>query len=153
MKCILDKQAENQIAIAVAGYQYPENPQNYFEANWLMVDLAVCTPKAQWQAQAPVILSSELNCFIDWLQAIGENRAQNRFFDFEEPTLYICMTDHMAHTITLEFHFHLDFRCPEEEKHETRVAVVLTLAELDAWVRQLKQYAEDYPVRYVFEML
>lgn len=144
---------ENQIAIAVAGYQYPENPQNYFEANWLMVDLAVCTPKAQWQAQAPVILSSELNCFIDWLQAIGENRAQNRFFDFEEPTLYICMTDHTAHTITLEFHFHLDFRCPEEEKHETRVVVVLTLAELDAWVRQLKQYAEDYPVRYVFEML
>ncbi len=70
---------ENQIALAIEGYQYPENPQNYFEANWLMVDLAVCTPKAQWQAQAPVILSSELNCFIDWLQATGENRAQNRF--------------------------------------------------------------------------
>lgn len=144
---------ENQIALEIEGYQYPEEPQNYFEANWLMVDLSVRTPKAQWQAKAPVILASELNCFLDWLQAVGENTAANRFFDFEEPTLYVCLTERTAHAVTLEFHFHLDFRCPEEEQHETRVAVVLTLAELDSWIRHLKQYAEAYPVRYVFEML
>ncbi len=143
----------NQIALEIEGYQYPEEPQNYFEANWLMVRLTVCTATVQWQAKAPVILSSELNCFIDWLQAVGENMAQNRFFDFEEPTLYVCLESRTPHTITLEFHFHLDFRCPDEEQHETRVAVTLTLAELDSWIRHLKQAAETYPVRYVFEML
>ena len=57
------------------------------------------------------------------------------------------------HTIILEFHLHLDFRYPKEEQHETRVAITMELAQLDSWVRQLKKYAEEFPVRYVFEML
>ena len=144
---------ENQIELLVEGYQNPDVAQNYFEANWLMISLKVQTPQAQWQAKAPAILSNELNRFIAWLQAIGEDVAQNRFFDFEDPSLYVCMTERTNHTIILEFHLHLDFRYPKEEQHETRVAITMELAQLDSWVRQLKKYAEEFPVRYVFEML
>jgi hypothetical protein len=143
----------NQIALMIEGYQHPDASQNYFEANWLMVTLSVCTPEAAWQAKAPAILASELNRFIDWLQALEDNRAENRFFDFEDPMLYICLQDRTAHIITLEFHLHLDFRCPQEQNHETRIAVTLEFAQLDAWIRELKQFAEAYPVRYVFEIL
>jgi len=142
----------NQIALMVESYQYPENPHNFFEANWLMVTLSVRTATMEWQAKAPVILSNELNCFIDWLQAVGEDVAQNRYFDFEEPTLYVKLLERNAHAVTLEFHLHLDFRCPDEAQHETRVAVSMDLAQLDSWIRQLKEYAEQYPVRYVFEL-
>lgn len=149
----IGQSSENQMELVVEGYQHPEDSQNYFEANWLMIALAVRTPTAQWQAKAPVMLSNELNCFIDWLQALGENVAQSRYFDFEEPTLYVCMLERTAHAITLEFHLHLDFRCPDEENHETRVAITMELPELDNWVHELKRYADQYPVRYVFEML
>ena len=149
----IGQKGENQIELVVEGYQHPDVSQNYFEANWLMIGLSVHTPHMQWFAKAPAMLSNELNCFIDWLQAIEENVAQNRFFDFAEPSLYVCLAERTAHTLTLECHLHLDFRCPEEAQHETRVAGTMDFAELDCWIRQLKKYAEEYPVRYVFEIL
>ena len=149
----IGQNGENQIEFTVNGYQHLEVAQNYFEANWLMITSGVQTPAVQWQATAPVMLSNELNCFIDWLQALKENLAQNRYFDFEEPSLYVCMTERTAHDITLEFHLHLEFRCPAEQQHETRVAVSMSYAEMDNWIRDLKQYAEKYPVRYVFDAL
>ena len=144
---------ESQIEFVIEGYQHAEATNNYFEANWLMVALSVVTPEVQWQAKAPVILSNELDCFIDWLQALSGNLAPNRYFDFEEPSLYVCVTERTSHTITLEFHLHLDFRCPNEDNQETRVALTVSFAELDSWVRQLKVYADSYPVRYVFNVL
>lgn len=143
---------ENQVEFVIKDYQSPEQPRNYFEANWLMVQIHVRTASAQWQAEAPVMLTSELNCFVDWLQALCENVAPNRFFDFEEPSLYVCVTDRKDELLTLEFHFHLEFRCPREQGNETRVAVTMRLSELEEWVRYLKQRAEELPVRYVFDM-
>ena len=75
----IGQKGENQIELVVEGYQHPDVSQNYFEANWLMIGLSVHTPHMQWFAKAPAMLSNELNCFIDWLQAIEENVAQNRF--------------------------------------------------------------------------
>ena len=144
---------ENQIEFVVEGYQKWKQAKNYFEANWLNVTISVLTPTLSWKATAPAILAEELIHFVDWLQALKEQLAQNRYFDFEDPSLYVCMVAQDAHTITLEFHLHLDFRRPQERNHETRVAVTLTFAELDTWVRALKQDAERFPVRYVFDML
>ena len=139
----------NQLELMVEGYQHEDFSQNFFEANWLRIALAVRTPDTMWRAKAPAILSNELDTFLDWLQSLRANSGQKRFFDFEDPTLYVCVLEQDAHELTLEFHLHLDFRRPQEDKNETRVAITMNYQELDSWIRHLKQFSEAYPVRYI----
>ena len=148
----IGQEGKNQIELSIKGYEHPDVSDNYFEANWLNTEISVKTVTQSWNASAPVVLSNELSSFNDWLLALQENKAQNRFFDFEDPSLYVCMTDKNEEALTLEFHLHLDFRCPDEENHETRVAVAISKEQLDNWTAQLQAYTESYPTRYVVEM-
>lgn len=148
----IGQEGKNQIELVVNGYEHPDAADNYFGANWLEVTISAKTPTQAWSASAPVVLSNELSSFNDWLLALQENKAQNRFFDFEDPSLYVCMTEKTEDILTLEFHLHLDFRCPDEENHETRVAVKVSGEQMKAWTDQLQKYTETYPIRYVVDM-
>lgn len=145
---------ESQIEFVIEGYQHAEATNNYFEANWLMVALSVVNhQKYSGRQKRRSFFPMNWIVLLIGCRLLSGNLAPNRYFDFEEPSLYVCVTERTSHTITLEFHLHLDFRCPNEDNQETRVAVTVSFAELDSWVRQLKVYADRYPVRYVFNVL
>lgn len=149
---LIGQAGKNQMELKIVGYQHPNAQDNFLEANWLKVAVMVQTPQAKWSAEAPVMMANELDRFMDWLQAIRGNKENSTAFDFEDTTLYVELKERDGHQITLEFHMHLEFRNPADRtQKETRVAVTLMRAEFDQWIRELRKYAEEYPVRYVFE--
>lgn len=141
---------KNQAALTIKGYQNPGQYKNLYEANWLLVELSIQTPEHQWKSTAPAMLTNEMDCFIDWLQALVEDRASSRFFDFLEPLFYVSLQDKNNGRYQFIFHLQLDFKPPfAKDAHEFQLPLELSSQQLHDWIAELKTMAAKYPVIYI----
>ncbi|MBR6756245.1 MAG: hypothetical protein IKM15_04790 [Peptococcaceae bacterium] len=140
---------KNQASIIINGYQYPNNHENYYEANWLNMTLTLKTPEYQWSTTAPAMLACEMYRFIDWLQAIAENRATSNFFDCEEPMIYFSLDEVTDFGYIFTFHLSLDFNPPQNNNHETAFTMEIDKEQWQEWIIELKSYAVKCPVNYI----
>lgn len=143
----IGQSGKNQASLIINGYQHPGNRKNYYDANWLDLTLTLKTPQYQWSAQAPAMLACEMYRFIDWLQAIHERQAVNRFFDCQEPLIYFSLDQQNEDGYILTFHLGLDFKPPHVE--QSAFTLEISNEQLLQWISHLQSYAIKCPVNYI----
>ncbi|MBL1275325.1 MAG: hypothetical protein COB30_004505 [Ectothiorhodospiraceae bacterium] len=77
---------EKLFDLDVVGYEFP-NAIDHDDANWLAVKISASDDDFTWEAEDSCLLTSELNEFKYWLQAISNRQPVNKIISFLEGEL------------------------------------------------------------------
>ena len=152
---ILGTSGENQFLFKIAGYQFPGNRNNEFDANWLMIAIEVTTPQWHWEKTDPSMLTWEVQSLIDWLEAVVVNQEEWNCINFTEPNLSFCIRGKGAQKIVLGLHLALESRPPflvggvVLDEGEI-IEIECDRAELAQWIAYLEAELDKYPLIGVF---
>jgi len=77
-----------QIDIKILGYQYPDNADNEWDANWLRIYINVKSNAGQWQTVDPSLTSWEFKELAEWFADLAQDKeADQNEITFTEPNL------------------------------------------------------------------
>ncbi|WP_147364061.1 hypothetical protein [Deinococcus cavernae] len=108
-----------EFSFQIVGYQFPEIVDDYYDSEWLYIDIAVKLNQQSWMSRDPSLCTYELRCLIDWLSEVAEfadvfgkwrtERLATRSF-FTEPNLsFEVLNGHPTGApITLRVYFALE---------------------------------------------
>jgi hypothetical protein len=71
---------------------FPENLDDEWDANWLLVQFSATTQEGSWSAVDPFPITGDLGYLADWLEALAVDPSAEARLDFVEPTLWFTYT-------------------------------------------------------------
>ncbi len=77
-----------KLEISVAGYEFPDNVKDPFDANWLIFRVALQSVFGawRWQVEDAGALTWELEDCVDWMRALAAGKpVSNEIYAFSEP--------------------------------------------------------------------
>lgn len=92
--------------LSIQAYQFPENTDCYWDANWLTIKGEVQLGKKVWSFQDPCMLSFEALRLLDWLNSVSLGTPKEQEICFLEPNLEFEITDENK----LRIYFELESR-------------------------------------------
>ena len=146
----LGSMGKNRVALEIAGYQFPENRDNDYDANWLMITIDLQTPEYQWQKTDPALLTWEMQSLINWLEAVNIQKEDWNCINFIEPNLSFCLKGRDNSEIVLGVHLALEFRPPLTAGHEAVIEIDCTHEELKRWTDELKNQLKAFPIQLTY---
>ena len=146
---ILGTHGDNQLLFKIAGYQFPNNRNNEFDANWLMITIDLTTPQGHWEKTDPSLLTWEVQSLIDWLEAVVIDKEEWNAINFTEPNLSFCILDKEPQQITLGLGLALEGRPPflvssAKSKATDIVEILCSRTELKEWITYLQNQLAEY---------
>lgn len=94
--------------MSVSGYQFPDNTEDYYDSNWLMISVQATLNERSWSFLDPSMLTFELAALADWFDAHGRGGGAPATLEFIEPNLSLAYDDESA----LRVYFELEARPP-----------------------------------------
>lgn len=78
----------------IIGYQFPNNLEQYWDSNWLFIQIQIQLSQQSSSVKDPCLTTFEVQLLIDWLQRFEMNGVMKKGLDFVEPTIqFECNTD------------------------------------------------------------
>ena len=77
----------------VARYQFPNNNNDEWDSNWLIIDGSVRLNGKEWQFRDPCLTTFEAEDLADWLEACAQGKAVKPYCAFTEPNLQFDLVD------------------------------------------------------------
>ena len=145
---------EAEFEMRVAGYQFPNLPNEPYDADWLNISVSVKHPRGSWRKTDPCLLTFELAGLIDWLERLAAERPAHAEEVFMEPELRFEWFGGGRGVLRVYLHYSLrpawaPYHGPGEEE-ELFVEFALTPEELRGAARSLRADLERFPVRVGF---
>jgi hypothetical protein len=78
-------------SLSVKGYQYPDNLEDYWDSNWLIVKIKCKSEKFSFSKLDPCLTTFEYQILMDWFKKISLNSTVNELI-FTENTLLFQLT-------------------------------------------------------------
>ncbi|WMW81847.1 hypothetical protein RF679_06070 [Undibacterium cyanobacteriorum] len=69
------------------GYQFLANSNNEYDANWLIIEAAVCAEGRAWSFRDPSLLTWEVSALIDFFEGLASETPHRQGILFTEPNL------------------------------------------------------------------
>ena len=90
------KGIDNQtVEFKITNYQFPDNKEGDWDANWLNIYLSVKSKVGHWQTVDPSLTTWELRELANWFEAISKNeRPEYAEMSFTEPNLSFELLGH-----------------------------------------------------------
>lgn len=76
-----------ELGLTIDGYQYPENPDNKHDANWLFIRIELAHPDGGTSKVEPALLTWEVETLAGWLEAAASGAAEPPELSFTESAL------------------------------------------------------------------
>ncbi|GJL96154.1 MAG: hypothetical protein DHS20C05_25590 [Hyphococcus sp.] len=73
------------VEFGVAGYEFPQNTEDRWDSNWLMIGGTASLGGRQWQFCEPGMTTFELQELAEWFSALSEGSADKNVIGFTEP--------------------------------------------------------------------
>ncbi|HVQ58821.1 MAG TPA: hypothetical protein VMS60_07935 [Solirubrobacterales bacterium] len=96
--------------LTVAGYQFPDLPDEGLDSNWLEINTDVVSPQGSWTCTDPTLLTDELESLASWLESIAAAQPHEPEISFLEPNLCFELRDETGDSMTLRIWFELESR-------------------------------------------
>lgn len=74
-------------SLDIVGYQYPDILDQYWDSNWLFVQIQIQLSEQSFSVKDPCLTTFEVPLIIDWLQRFAMNGAVEKGLVFTEPTV------------------------------------------------------------------
>ncbi|MCP4194784.1 MAG: hypothetical protein GY768_29620 [Planctomycetaceae bacterium] len=138
----------NSFDLQIIGYQFPDNTDCEYDANWLIIDIDVIHPDGRWRVRNPSMLTTEVATLSRWLRHHNQTYNKTQSCGFIEPNLEFRFSDDRE---TLAVYFDLESRpdwIPDKYNFDGDVFVDFPTAQLnlqsaaDDLDRQLLQFPE-----------
>lgn len=78
---------EGRLELTVVRYQFPEQTEDWWDANWLIAQGRVRLKGRGWVFQDPCITTFEARSLADWLEAVSRGDAAKPYLALVEPNL------------------------------------------------------------------
>lgn len=132
--------------LKIAGYQFPDNVNDEWDSNWLIIDGSVRLTGREWRFRDPCLTTFEAVSLADWFEACAHGKPREPYCSFTEPNLQFDLVDDR----TVRVSFALESAPPwakqgdDWNKHGFNLAVGPALV---AAASELRHQLESYPVR------
>ncbi len=83
----LTNRAGSSFSLNIVGYQYPERQDDYWDSNWLVVQIDLQLCEKSWFVIDPGLTTFEVQLLIDWLNQLALNASGEKSLTFTEPYL------------------------------------------------------------------
>jgi hypothetical protein len=113
----------DSIDLQIAGYQFPEQTEDFYDANWLMIRVESSIAGKRWAVCDPSLCTFEVKGLIDWLRS-GTIGSEESNLEFVEPNYRFQML-------------------PPSSPVLMGVRVLLELEARPAWAAQNTAYHDD----------
>jgi hypothetical protein len=119
-----------EMKIAVAGYEFPDNPRDAYDANWLVIRVTLAMPFGawRWQVEDAGALTWELADCIAWLDRLSRNEPVDaERIGFSEPDIsFETIRDSQGQVVGLKLQLMDEFQPPTKVlvPHENNVATL-----------------------------
>lgn len=138
--------------LKILGYQYPYIADDYYDANWLLIQVDVTHPKGSWSANDPCLLTFEVERLAKWLEEVHDNINKKSYCSFTEPCLEFRVEANDKGERVLRIYFELEIRPLWTASNNLGMEdfwVDFPLAEIDlpAAARDLRSQLHKYPQR------
>ncbi len=84
----LHGQEGNELALAVVGYQFPDEARDPWDSNGLLVSVRVLAPEGSWEVVDPCLTTWEAKRLVSWLVYAAHSQA-GTVTRFSEPNLTV----------------------------------------------------------------
>lgn len=84
---VLSDRSGRSLALEILRYEFPDNLNDKYDANWLIVRMTAADGQERWTASDPALLTWELAWLITWLRNLADGGATADRLDFIEPCL------------------------------------------------------------------
>jgi hypothetical protein len=135
----------DQFTLTALGYQFPSAVEKY-DANWLMMRLAVDSKLGRWEKAAPCLLTWEIAQLADWFAALAQGAVHHApplvesviAFEVLRPTTPLLLQVHCGDTLH-----------PAGLRQSFKIVFdyVLSAADLNDCAVDLRKMLETFPVR------
>ena len=79
----------NELELAIAGYQFPDEARDPWDSNWLLVSVRVLSPEGSWAVDDPCLTTWEAKRLVSWLVHAAAREASAAPMTFTEPNLTV----------------------------------------------------------------
>ena len=79
----------NELELAIAGYQFPDEERDPWDSNWLLVSLRVLSPEGSWAVEDPCLTTWEAKRLVSWLVQAAAREPSAVPMTFTEPNLTV----------------------------------------------------------------
>jgi hypothetical protein len=86
---ILEGTKGRRLELTLVGYEFPDEADDEWDANWLVVRISAADPPDAWTAEDPCLLTREVDELADWLDGAADPGAAVDDLEFEEPHLML----------------------------------------------------------------
>jgi hypothetical protein len=77
----------NSFQLKIVGYEFPDIKDDYYDSNWLMIQIDVTSNENTWRATFPALITFEVEELADWLSSIDSIKDDPGSRGFIEPCL------------------------------------------------------------------
>lgn len=148
---MLLKNENSRFEMIVIEYQYPGLHDSTYDSNWLVIAIQATTPYCSWSASDPCILTFELACFTDWLDALADGKNTSTRFGFFEPMLWFEVIESGPRRLRVYIDEELkpvrNNSDDSEEDEAISIEFDIIPAELKDSVASLQSYLRTFPIR------
>jgi hypothetical protein len=145
---------QTEVELQLVHYQFPDNDNDEWDSNWLIVSVRVVAPVATWTASDPCLTTIEVHNLANWLadQALG--RSTNSQIVFTEPNLSLEVVGRKGDAFDLRFYFSLECLPPtvemdydDEDTEEFFIPLIVSTSGLRHASNQLCREIQQFPIR------
>lgn len=79
----------NELELAIAGYQFPDEERDPWDSNWLLVSVRVLSPESTWAVEDPCLTTWEAKRLVSWLVQAAAREPSAVPMTFTEPNLTV----------------------------------------------------------------
>ena len=124
---IISGQNNQSVELKVAGYQFPDEKSDEWDANWLRIYLNVKADIGHWQTIDPSLTTWEFQSLVDWFRNLIEDvQIDSLRISFTEPNLAFKLLSSTESTRKVRIEFDLESR-PQSVSREDECFVDLVL--------------------------
>ena len=148
----LTDSSDSSFELKIAAYQYPNIHNDYYDSNWLMIQVDVKHPQGSWRASDPCLLTFEVEQLAQWLEEVKSNSNKISHCSFIEPCLEFRIVENNKGTNVLRVYFELKTRPPwayARAAGQEDLWVEFALGEIDLFkaIQELRAQLQQYPQR------
>jgi hypothetical protein len=78
---------KGSLRLSVECYQFPENADDWWDSNWLIITGDAVIDGKPWFFRDPCLTTFEIERLADWLDQVAAGQAERSFCGFTEPNL------------------------------------------------------------------
>ncbi|AVX02646.1 hypothetical protein MXMO3_00098 [Maritalea myrionectae] len=131
------------LKVEIVGREFPDEFEEYWDANWLQVKTDCRDTHARAGHQGPILLTFEIEDFRKQLERVAANETEQAVLDGTEPGLKVFVSRNGA-----SGHFMAAVELSDEsQNHIQEFKFDLDETELIAATKQLSRIMKAYPVR------